>query len=251
MTTFGSILADLIKKTYKLSGVKTDFNYPVHIYPKTSFSNKYLRFLQGLFTSRIVIETSERIVENSFVLTNLRLRKGAKILEVGCSRSTISLELASLGYKVTGVDLKPYGFSHPNLALIQGDLRYLDLPYNYFDGATAISTIEHTGMGAYKEKKSTRGDIAMLKTIYNLLKREGRLFITLPFGKSETNEHERVYDNKRLRKLFAKYKILKTEYYKGLGREYWVPTSYKAIENVSSVERGYTQGVVCIVASKK
>ncbi len=248
---FGNFLSEFIKKVYKLSGVKTDFNYPLSEFPETTHSNKYLAFLQGLLTTKILIEMSERIVENPFVFTNLGLKKGTKILEVGCCRSTVALELSSLGYKVTAVDLKDYKYIHPNLTFIKGDLRYLNLPINYFDAVTAISTVEHTGIGAYRERKSMQGDFEIVDVIYNLLKPSGKLLITLPFGKSEVNQHERVYDSKRIRKLLKKYKIINEEYYKGLGRKYWIPVNKKTLQNVSSVKKGFTQGTICISAQKK
>lgn len=248
---FGNFLSEFVKKVYKLSGVKTDFNYPISEYPKTTNPNKYFAFVQGLITSKTIIEVSERIVENPFVFMNLGLKKHSKILEVGCCRSTVALELANLGYKVTGVDLKKYKYIHPNLTFKQGDLRYLNLPKNYFDAVTAISTIEHTGMGAYKEKKSKQGDFEMVDIIHNLLKSGGKLIITLPFGKAEVNKHERIYDSKRIKKLLRKFKIIKEEYYKGLGRKYWRPVNKKGLKNISSIKEGFTQGIVCIVALKK
>ncbi len=251
MTLIGSALAELIKKIYKQSGVKTDFNYPVHEFPYTTSANKYRSFLQGLLSKKTVIEMSERIVENAFVFINLDTQIPGKILEIGCCRSTVALELASLGYKVTAVDLKNYKYKHPNLKFIQGDLRFLNLPKNYFDAATAISTIEHTGLGAYKETASSKGDMEMMDIIYKVLKPKGKLIITVPYGVNETNEHERVYDNERLKQLLHKFKIVKIIFFKGIGRKYWIPVESHDLMKVSSTKNGFTQGVACLVVTKK
>lgn len=251
MMNLGYIIAEGIKKVYKLSGVKTDFNYPISEFPKTTSGNKYISFLQGLLSKDTQIEVSERIVENPFVFVNLNPEKGSRILEIGCCRSTVAIELASLGHKITAVDLKDYKYKHPNLKFIKGDLRYLDLPGAHFHAVTAISTIEHTGIGAYKEKKSGHGDMEIVDVIHKLLKKNGKFILTLPYGKKETNKHERIYDSRRLKRLLAKFKIVKEEYYKGMGRKYWIPSNKKELANVSSVDKGFTQGIVCIVCHNK
>lgn len=56
---------------------------------------------------------SERIVEYPWVFRNLELDAG-KILDVGCCKSKLSIQLASLGYKVYGIDISNYLYKHPN-----------------------------------------------------------------------------------------------------------------------------------------
>ena len=56
------------------------------------------------------IVINERIVEIPFVFQNLILKKGSKVLEFGCCQSSLAMQLASLGYRVTGVDFNDYEF---------------------------------------------------------------------------------------------------------------------------------------------
>ena len=44
---------------------------------------------------------SERIFVNAFTIGNTIRIQPRRILEIGCSRSTVAIELATLGFKVT------------------------------------------------------------------------------------------------------------------------------------------------------
>lgn len=247
---FGNVFSGIIKRLFLTLQPKSDFNESIVETPIDLPQNHYLALLRCIFPYKTTITMRERIVENPFVFMNLDLPKGAKILEVGCCRSRLAVELASLGYKVTAIDLKYYKYKHPNLTFIQGDLRFIKLPQK-FDAVTAVSTIEHTGLGSYNEKKSITGDMEMMDKIYSLLKKQGKLIITLPFGKYEIiNNFSKIYDYKNLKLLFRRFKILKIEFYKGLNRSYWIPVNYKDLRTVRFHKKKFIQGVVCILAQK-
>ena len=97
---------------------------------------------------------NERIVEIPFVHRHIDIDgTGKSALEFGCTRSELALQLAALGYDVYGVDLRPYPFTHPNMKLYQGNL--LDLNDQMeFDLITAISVLEHIGLGVYGETEN-------------------------------------------------------------------------------------------------
>lgn len=244
------IFSDIIRRLYLTLQPKSDFNEAILELPVYLPKNKYLALLRSIFPYKTSITMRERIVENPFVFMNLSLPEGAKILEVGCCRSRLAVELASLGYKVTANDLKYYKYKHPNLTFIQGDLRSLKIKQK-FDGVTSISTIEHTGLGSYNEKRSPAGDVEMMTKIHRLLKKKGLLIITVPFGKYEViDNNSKIYDYKHLLLLLKKFRILKTEFYKGTDRKYWVPVSFKELLKVSSITKHFIQGVACIIAQK-
>lgn len=90
--------------------------------------NRLLRFLYGLVAWNYELVVTERIVEIPFVLRNLDCPPGARILDFGCAESPVCLHLASLGYKVVGMDLNPYPFRHPNLQFLQGDFLQNSFP---------------------------------------------------------------------------------------------------------------------------
>ncbi len=153
------------------------------------------------------IKIGERIVEIPFLYKNLDFNKVNRILDLGCVGSKISLQLASLGYNVVGIDYRPYLFKHRNLEFIQGNFFNIDLPFESFDCAICISVVEHIGLPAYNIKPFEDGDKKAIEKIYNLLKKGGKLILTVPFGKAIVNQFERNYNEKSLNQLIKKFKV--------------------------------------------
>ena len=77
------------------------------------------------FSQSAEIHVNERIIEVPFVLQ--RLPKSGRILDVGCSNSALSLQLACMGYQVTAIDVRHYPFSHPNLKFYQEDIAHCSI----------------------------------------------------------------------------------------------------------------------------
>jgi len=95
----------------------------------------------------------------------------------------VSLQLASLGYKIIGYDVKDYDFSHPNFIFIKGDFFDNKLKSESFDYVFSISVIEHAGIGYYGDKPLRSGDKKMVDEIYRILKHNGYFMISVPFNK--------------------------------------------------------------------
>jgi len=96
---------------------------------------------------------NERIVEMPFVYSSIPLKsEPKKILDFGCSRSWLSLSLASMGHAVYGIDLRDHPFSHPNFVFQK--MNILDFQEQHFDSVISLSTMEHVGLGAYGEPYS-------------------------------------------------------------------------------------------------
>jgi len=73
-----------------------------------------------------------------------------------------------------------------------------------FDVIVAVSSIEHAGLGAYGESKFEKGDYKIISEFYRILKKKGKLIMTVPFGiKGETSTY-RVYDCSSLRNILKK-----------------------------------------------
>jgi SAM-dependent methyltransferase len=178
------------------------------------------------------ISRTERIVEYSWVLKNLDLRRG-KILDIGCTGTLFPIMLASLGYEVVGIDLKDYNGSHPNFKFIKCDI--LDPPRELlgqkFDVITSISAIEHVGLG--NENTIKDGDIRAIKIIKNLLREKGILFLTFGYG-GEFRIHKRpsqpnipfgrLYDEERINRLAEGFEIVERQIFKR-EKENWKPCS--------------------------
>jgi SAM-dependent methyltransferase len=197
--------------------------------------------------------TNERIVEVPFVYQNFDLPVGARVLDFGCSESKVSVELASLGYNVTGTDINDYPFTHPNFRFIKGN--FLDSPFEdeSFDAVVAISAVEHCGLSAYGSQEFSDGDKRVMEQMHRILKNGGKLLLTVPYGKKGLLPGpfaQRVYNRDSLDKLLDGFNVIKEEYFIGSGREHWLPATKEELSGVDSVSKGYTQGVACIVAVK-
>jgi SAM-dependent methyltransferase len=207
----------------------------------------WLQISTALQRSRIAIE---RVVEEPFVLFNvMSLPRGSKVLDVGCAGSTIPIELASLGYKVIGIDLCPYPHNHPNFTFIQGDFLKVSISNESFDCVTAISSIEHFGLDPAGQALEN-GDLRAVINIHRILKPKGLFIFTVPYGVRAKTSWYRVYDETSLRQLLHGFKIIKEEYFCRKYRKYWFPaTKYEAsIIDSSSPQRGWVNSVALIVA---
>ncbi len=147
----------------------------------------------------------------------LVMRKG-KVLDVGCTDSSnmVPLTLASLGWKVHGIDNRQFKFQHPNFHFTQGDIRNAPFPDNFFDCVCAVSTIEHIGLkGRYGATEADpEGDIEAVREIARVLVPGGTFLLTVPYGRGQlVKPLHRVYDKTGLRRLFSQWKIEGEIYY--------------------------------------
>jgi SAM-dependent methyltransferase len=241
-----------------------DFTEPVyHELKHLPQRNAYLRVLHGslvgtlarLFGSReraYRVVMNERLVELPFVFRHLTLSPGAAVLEFGHVKSRLSLELASLGYRVTGVDLRRYPYSHPNLQSLEGDVRSAGLPQGSFDAVVAVSAIEHCGLSGYGEAGFERGDREIVAELCRLLRPGGVFLVTVPYGAAGVSARGwRVYDAAGLAELQRPVRVRETRYFRGVERRYWIPATAHELAQVDSVAAGHVQGVVCVCAVKE
>lgn len=240
------------------------FNDPAIKYePKTNLFH-YLNFslgwlirdkLPSLGEKAYTFTVNERIVEYPFVHSNTNLELGAKILDIGPGPSRLPLELAGRGYRVWTVDLVKYPLllPNPNIVPVQGDIENTQFEEEYFDCITAVSCLEHVGADSNNELRATRA----MAEINRILKTNGRLIITLPFGKKSEYWFKntgpfRIYDDLKIVSLLKRFKIQKKEFAIKKGA-HWLPAALHEVENVehSQLKRWYSaKAVVMIVAQK-
>lgn len=195
-------------------------------------------------------ECRERVVENTWIyrwLDNVPDR--AKILDIGCAESPLSFELASMGYKVVGIDLRNYPLTHPNLNFVIGDIFRLPFLSSSFDFVSAISTVEHLGISTWGIPASSKEDIDGINEIYRCLKHNGFLFLTVPFGKKNIT-WQRIYDYKSLRRLLQKFNIISCKYYKRVEKKYWIEVQRQELENIPSLAKDGVNGVAIFLCKK-
>jgi SAM-dependent methyltransferase len=201
---------------------------------KTTASGTVRATLRRMYFHNIV---SSRIVEYPLALTKLNFPVPSKILDVGCSLSSLSLQMASIGHKVYGIDIVPYNYTHSNFSFFQHDARDLPFEDDFFDVVTAISTVEHIGLDfSFATLSGTGkvldndGDKKALKEIYRVLRKGGTLLISVPIGRWRVTPAHRCYDNEHLQDLLSGFKIKEVEYYlDDKEKQEWVRSDYDTI----------------------
>ena len=202
-----------------------------------------IRFLRKLFFK---ISINERIIENPFVLSRLPASP-AKILDFGATSSWLSLNLASLGHKVSAFDLRPYEFSHPNINFTQGDIFSAELPSNEFDAIIIVSTLEHVGLDINKYGENADG--RALSVLSKTLKPNGRLFLTVPYGKPVITSSHRVYSYDILKNIIPSgLSVKEAVYYKKNSPIVWSEVSEKEASVANSLKE--SMAVACFVLEK-
>ena len=200
---------------------------------------------------------NERVVEKPYVTRRiLELDNDSLVLDFGCVESSLAIELASLGYKVTGVDFRQYSFDHPNLKFIQGNLLNVDAEVK-FDFVVALSVIEHIGLGAYGEESRVKDFNAVLKKFSEITKSGGKLFISVPVGKPIRDNFLRSFSPQEARSLMQKHDFTLSEekYFLRHEFKYWFPSTGEEVEIISNAaeDRGLTgvNAVGCFIWQKE
>jgi ubiquinone/menaquinone biosynthesis C-methylase UbiE len=125
--------------------------------------------------------TQGTIQEVDFTVDLLDLPKNLKILDVGCGAGRHSIELAKRDYQVTGLD-----FSHRMVEIaneraerervevefLHGDARKMDFDTQY---DAALSLCE----GAFGIMENDEQNTAILKNIYQALRKNGKLLLNI------------------------------------------------------------------------
>lgn len=194
-------------------------------------NNPLKNYVRDLFYGEIL---SERIVEYPVIFAHIAqaVKDSAAVLDVGCYYSNLPIQLASMGYKVTGVDLQDYSLTHPNFKFVQGDIRDLSFS-SQFDVATAISTLEHIGLAYYLDYEQASGDRVSVAAIRNLLKPKGKILITVPYGVQSQNKSFRTYDWDSLAKLLQGFKIKHSLFYQSRNNK-WLPTTRRLASRIKN-----------------
>lgn len=145
------------------------------------------------------------------------VKKGAIIVDMGggFSYSTIVPILLKLpDTKIISLDVVNYfRKSKYNVEFRKGDCCNTHLPSASVDMITAISTLEHVGLGRYGDPLDPDGDLNAMKEAHRILKPKGYLIVTIPYGyPSVVYNLHRVYDEGRLKLLIRGFKVRIAKY---------------------------------------
>lgn len=227
-------------------------NNPIFLKYKRRFDLK--KFRRVPYLKKAII--NERIIEIPFVLTELsNVAPASRILDLGCMESMLPLFMAAAGYQVTGFDFREYPYRVPNFSFVQGDILNLPFPDHEFDAVTCVSTIEHVGIGFYRDPTSEKNapDAKGIAQARRVLKRRGLFLLTVPFGKPHENNQQRVYDKLGIDRLLYGFDVQKMQFYKNVhpvsGNNYWEEIRLDEAEGIF-YETG-TECVCCVSAANQ
>jgi SAM-dependent methyltransferase len=190
---------------------------------------------------------SARILEQIFVHTHLP-RPPARLLALGCSDSTNAIEMASLGFQVVGVDCRPLPLRHPNFTMIQSQLDELPLEDESFDGVVSLSTMgEHDG-GRLTTEERDAWDMQVVAEVFRILKRGGRMVLTMPFGLRDNAPIQRVYNRAQLDYLLHEFRVIERGYGIRDGHAWSFSLDEQRAEQTDSSDR---LSAVCLLVLEK
>lgn len=171
--------------------------------------------------------------EANFFIRNFNQKPPAKVLEVGSADNKVACMLASAGFDVVGIDLRPYAFKHKHKHIVGN---FLNMPAEFweeyrgkFDVVFSISAIEHFGLGTYGEVGGfPLADVVAVRYIHDLLKVGGTCYLTVPYGGRfvTVGPHWRVYDWETVQdRLVQDFKL-----------EWWAVQCSEAFETYTACE---------------
>jgi O-antigen chain-terminating methyltransferase len=149
--------------------------------------------------------SDERPVEIAWTLA--RYRGEARVLDVGyahAERAYLEALKAAAPQAPTGVDL--VAAEVPGIEGVQADVRRLPFERGSFDVIFCISTLEHVGkdnsLYGVEAERDAGGITHALRELKRVLRRGGRVLITVPAGENEDREWFVQRDPRSWRELF-------------------------------------------------
>jgi SAM-dependent methyltransferase len=260
------LLKRIIKKIIKKFGPDPSVAMQKRIYSefqralalKPNLSDRLIlpeRYGQGL---------PERVVE--ILLAWLTVSPGFKILDVGYANAMPCHRMMLRKVKglatLTGVDIAPptYDASEYYAKAIQADITQVPLPSESFDLIWCISLLEHVGMDntAYTEdfKRESDMDLLAVREMLRLLRANGKLLITVPYGRFEEHGWFRNYDSVHLKRLFDGIEALaevKTWYFRHTFGEGWRKAKADELQYVGYYDQrnAGAGGLAAVLLSKR
>lgn len=167
-------------------------------------------FRSGLVTSG----TTERVVEYPWAIS--RYAGEQHVLDIGTANAIDAYvdALRKLGvHDLHGLDLSPRLIE--GIQMTQADVRQMPFSDSFFDLVFCVSTLEHIGRDnatyGIRGGVEMEGDERALLELGRVLRRDGRLIVTVPFGSARNYEWFRQYDRASWQSLVTKVGLTSSE----------------------------------------
>ena len=157
----------------------------------------------------------ERIIEIPWIINELNSHYEKKILDAGCTLNYKYLidEILKNKNKITFVNLYPEKFvdKRNSVSYISSDIAKLNIKDEDYNVVSCISVLEHLGFN--NEIYDTSGNknpnftankslyLSGIKEIKRVLKKNGTLYLTIPYGKRATFDNIQQFDDKDIDKI--------------------------------------------------
>lgn len=170
--------------------------------------------LYPILKERFVQDTRPKphyFYQDLIVAQKIYLHKPKKHVDIGSRVDGFVAHVASFR-ELELFDIRGTPYKIPNVKFNKFDImRDLDNKLiDYCDSISSLHVIEHLGLGRYGDTVSFEGYVKGLDNIYNILKRGGNFYFSVPMGspqRIEFNAH-RIFSLRHLLELFeGKYEI--------------------------------------------
>ncbi|MEL7669191.1 DUF268 domain-containing protein [Methanobacterium sp.] len=194
--------------------------------------------------------TGDRCIEYPYVIRKLiKLDKEYKyVLDVGCFASPLTSIIKEMDFEVDGIDLNKK-LPYDGINYINGD--FILYPFSsIYDVCVMCSTIEHIGLeGRYNSPNYIDGDIKAIKKARDILRHNGILILTIPYGEEKIiYPLHRVYNknSKLFKEIKSHFEIIDAEYYKNNSENVFVKCEENEAREVKPSGRNYALGLFCL-----
>jgi len=170
---------------------------------------------------------NSRLIEYPFIFKEMTQLRNGRVLDVGCTDggNFLSPTLATLGWDVFGIDIRPWIYTHTNFQFQTGDIAEgTDFPEDFFDVVIAVSSIEHFGLAQRYgiKEQNLAADQEAVDEISRILKPDGIFLLTVPYGKGGIIQPaERIYNNETLGALISGWIIAEQTFFHLSGTGKW------------------------------
>ncbi len=195
----------------------------------------------ALYGPRLTVEDTKKEVD--FIEQNVKLKKGAKILDLACGQGRHAIELASRGYNVTGLDYSSYllllakknmKVAGVQVKFVRGDMRSLGIKdefdvvinlftaFGYFHkesdhiktlrsvwrslkvgGVFLLDTVNPDFLKKHFASGVARPLSEGKHTVEHVLTSDRRWIMRINSGKNSRVSSTRIFDRSELKQLFS------------------------------------------------